>query len=339
MQPPPPTPGATPATGEVIPLYRIETPTYSVVAPVVHELMLATLGTFHERQGEQALLQGNGGVPGAWARVVGQDTEQSWRGTVNPTFDGSIWGLQAGLDLYARETDSGHRDRFGLFLGQSRADGDVRGFALGWNNLSVGEMKLDDDHLGLYWTHIAPSGAYLDAVLLGNRFDGDARSARGLGIDLEGDGVTASIEGGYPIALTTGSKWVLEPQMQFIWQHLSFDDQADRFAEISFDSDDALIGRFGLRFAGNYETSRGLLQPYLKANFWHGFGGEDRVLFGSNLVSTEQDYNAFEFGGGLVAQFNQHVSMYIVGDYTVDLGDEGEDRKTLEGNLGVRVTW
>ena len=339
VQPPAPTPGAVPATGTVVPLYRIETPTYSVVPPIVHQLALATLGTFHERQGEQMLLRGQGAARSAWGRILGQDTEQSWNGTAAPSFDGTLWGVQAGLDVYAHEADGGRRDHFGLFLGRARADGDVRGFALGWNNLTVGETRLDDTHLGLYWSRVGAEGAYLDAVILGSRFDGKATSSRGIGIDLDGDGVTASLEVGKPLAWSSDSRWSLEPQAQVIWQRVSLDEQHDRFATVAFDSDNALTGRVGLRLSGDYQTSGGLLQPYLKLNYWHGFGGEDRMHFNEDLVRTRQEYNAFELGAGLVAQLNQHAGLYFVVDYTTDTGDKGEDRKTIEANLGARFTW
>ena len=316
----------------MIPLYRIETPTYAVVPPAIHELGLATLGTFHERQGEQSLLQGDGALPAGWARVIGQNSELSWAGTVSPTFDGSLWGVQVGADVFARES-GGHRDHVGVFIGRTRMDGDVRGFALGWNNLTVGEVELDDTHLGIYWTHIAPSGAYLDGVILGSRFDGDATSDRGLGVDIDGDGTMFSIEGGYPFAL--GTDWSLEPQTQIVWQQLSFDDKQDRFSTVAFDADDAVTGRIGLRLLRNASSSR--WQPYLKANVWHGFSGTDRVRFGPDVVDSEQEYSAFEFGGGLVARFSDKLSFYVSGDYTIDTGDE--DRKTFEGNLGMRVTW
>lgn len=339
VPPTPPTPGATPATGTVIPLYRMETPTYAVVPPIVHQLALATLGTFHERQGEQTLLHGEGAVRSAWGRVIGQNTEQSWTGTVAPTFDGTLWGVQAGLDLFARETEDGRRDHFGLFVGRTRADGDVRGFALGWNNLTVGETRLDDTHLGLYWSRIGASGAYLDAVIVASRYDGEANSSRGLGIDLDGDGATASVEIGYPMRWGDGSRWSLEPQAQLVWQRTSFDDQRDEFASVAFDSDNALTGRVGLRLSGDYQTSAGLLQPYLKLNYWHGFDGEDRVRFNTDAISTQQAFDAVELGAGVAAQFNAHTSVYVVLDYTADADDEGRDRKTVEGNVGVRITW
>lgn len=49
--PPTPSPGSDP-----IVLYRVETPTYTVVPPVARQAALATLGTFHERRGEQGVL-------------------------------------------------------------------------------------------------------------------------------------------------------------------------------------------------------------------------------------------------------------------------------------------
>ncbi|MGH8028292.1 MAG: autotransporter outer membrane beta-barrel domain-containing protein, partial [Pseudoxanthomonas sp.] len=325
--------------GTVIPLYRPETPTYAVVPPIVHQLALATLGTFHERQGEQALLQGEGAARAAWGRLIGQNTEQSWTGMVAPTFDGTLWGVQAGLDLFARENEDGRRDHFGLFVGRSRADGDVRGFALGWNNLTVGETRLDDTHLGLYWSRIGARGAYLDAVIVASRYDGEAHSTRGIGIDLDGDGVAASLEVGYPIRWGEESRWSLEPQAQLIWQRVSLDRQQDEFASVDFDSDNARTGRIGVRLSVDYQTSAGLLQPYLKLDYWHGFSGEDRLRFNTDAIDTDQRFDAVELGAGLVAQFNANTGVYVVLDYTTDADDEGRDRKTVEGNVGVRITW
>lgn len=327
------------ATLSGIPLYRIEAPTYAVIAPLGRELSLAALGTFHERQGQQGLLQGEGAAQAAWARAIGQDTQQTWRGTVAPSFDGSLWGVQVGVDVYAREGDDGRRDHFGMFLGQSRADGDVRGTALAQENLEVGRIEFDSVHLGLYWSHITAEGGYVDAVFLAERLDGDATSRRGIGIGIDGDGATASVELGYPIAFSSESKWSLEPQVQLIWQHVSFDGQRDRFARIAFESDDALTGRFGLRLARDVDTSRGGIQSYLKANVWHRSGGEDRVDFNQHPVMTRQATSAFEFGGGVVARLGPHVDLYVVADYTHDLGEDLEDRETVEANLGVRVGW
>ncbi len=185
-----------------------------------------------------------------------------------------------------------------------------------------------------YYTKGSLIALGLDAVLIGSRFDGDAKSSRGLGVDLDGDGATVSLEGGYPFAL--GQDWTIEPQAQAIWQKLSFDDKRDAFLAVSFDAEDAVTARVGLRLIRSDASAR--WRPYLKANVWHGFGGSDRIAFGADRIESEQKFDAFEFGGGLVARINDRASFFAAVDYTVDAGDD-EERKIFEGNLGLRIAW
>ncbi|WP_149193297.1 autotransporter outer membrane beta-barrel domain-containing protein [Luteimonas suaedae] len=333
--PQPPTPGARPHIAEVVPLYRVEVPAYAVVPPAAQQLGLAMLGTFHERQGEQGLLQPGGAFSAAWLRVFGQRHDQRWSGTVAPTFDGSLTGYQVGVDVFASEHTDAPRHHLGLFVGQARMRGDVRGFAIGWDNLTVGDLRLDGDHLGLYWSRIAPDGGYLDAVVMATRLDGDSRSSRGLGVDLDGDGISVSLEGGRPFAL--GERWILEPQAQLVWQRLSLDDREDAFSTVTFDEDDAVTARIGVRLHGSYDTAVGVVRPYLKANLWHDFAGTDRVVFGGDAIESERKGSALEFGGGVVSRVNETLSVFAVGDVTRNLG--GERRRTLEGQIGARLDW
>ncbi|MCR4269324.1 autotransporter domain-containing protein, partial [Nitratireductor sp. ZSWI3] len=331
----PPTPGATPVIAEVVPLYRIEVPTYAVVPPVAHHLALSTLGTFHERRGEQALLQGGGWLPTSWARVFGQSAEMGWGGTVSPSFDGSLFGFQVGQDVFGWESGNGHHDRIGLFIAHASMDGDVKGQALGWNGLAVGDIDASGTSFGGYWTHIGPRGWYLDAILMGTWYGGDATSSGDIGIDIDGTGITASLEGGYPFALTP--QWTLEPQAQLVWNHLSLDDQRDRFSSVSFDADDVVTGRLGLRLQGNFETGMGMIQPYLKANLWHNFSADQTISFDGNPIVTEIDGTSLELGGGIVARLSEKVSLFATADYTTDLS--GEKTEIFEGNLGLSVKW
>lgn len=335
VQPPPPTPGARPFIGPVIPLYRREVPNYAVVPPVARQAAVATLGTFHERRGEQSVLTPGENFSAAWGRVFGQSIDGAWEGTVSPSIDGSLFGIQAGLDLLRQESESGHRDTAGVFIGQTKLSGDINGFAVGWYNLAVGEVDLDMTSIGAYWTHIGPQGWYVDGVLMGSFFGGDAASTRGIGIDLSGGSVTASLEGGYPIPIA--QDWALEPQAQIIWQHLSFDDQNDGFSNVAFDTYNGFTGRVGARLQGSFQTRMGLLQPYLKANIWHEFEGTDDVLLDGFPISTTTGGTTLEFGGGLVASVTEDVSIYGTSDYTFDV--DGKKWETFEGNLGLRVKW
>lgn len=96
--------------------------------------------------------------------------------------------------------------------------------SIGWENVAVGRTRLDEKHAGLYWTRAGSAGGYLDAVVMQSRYNGDATSARGIGIDVDGDGTTASVEVGKPLVRLGQSAWWLEPQLQVIWQRTSVDD-------------------------------------------------------------------------------------------------------------------
>ena len=331
----PPSSGATRVEGKAVPLYRVEVPVYSALPPVAHHLALSTLGTFHERRGEQELLKSGGYLPANWARIFGQDTDMKWKGTVAPGFDGSLFGLQAGQDLFGRETASGHSDRFGLFFGYARSKGDVTGQALGWNRLAVGNLEVTGTSFGGYWTHIGPEGWYLDAVLMGTWFGGDAASNQGQNIDVDGHGVTASLEGGYPVAL--GGSWTLEPQAQLIWRDLSLDDQADRYSSVSFDADSAWTGRIGIRLQGTEETSLGKLRPYFKANLWRNFSTDQTVRLAIDPIVTELEGTSLEVGGGFTVDLTDKASLFATADYTTNLG--GERSRIWEGNIGLNVKW
>ncbi|OCP00229.1 autotransporter outer membrane beta-barrel domain-containing protein [Ensifer sp. LC13] len=327
--------GGIPTAVEIVPLYRVEVATYSAVPPIAEYLALSSLGTFHERRGEQSLLDGAGALTASWGRVFGQKAELQWKGSVDPGFDGNLLGFQIGQDLFGWETEGGHHDRVGVFFSHARADGDITGQAVGWNNLHVGEIDVRANSLGGYWTHIGPGGWYLDAVLMGTWFDGDARSIGGSGVEVDGTGVTASLEAGYPIAL--GENWTLEPQAQIIWQHLSLDDQRDAFSTVKFDGDNAVTGRLGFRLQGEVIAETTTFQPYLKANLWHNFDADQRVTFGTDPIVTETGGTALELGGGLVAKLSETASLYVTADYTTNLG--GEKIDVLEGNIGLRVKW
>ncbi|WP_119392532.1 autotransporter family protein [Taklimakanibacter lacteus] len=318
-----------------IPLFRPEVAVHSAVPPLVRELTTTILGTFHERRGEQALFA-DGKDNRFWMRGFAQYLDMSWSGTVDPSFEGSVFGFQAGADLYRKKTESGHVTAFGLFIGYGRLNGDVEGFAQAIENFDAGRAPVDGYSIGANVVHIGPSGWYLDGVLMGTLLDGKPHSDRGVSSDLDGDVVTASLEGGFPIPL--GEGFALEPQAQVIWQHVDIDDGEDDFAEIRYDTPDTFSGRIGARLTGTFGADGGASwQPYLKANLWYSPSETDKISFDADDVETEIGTTAVEVGGGVVAALTEDVRFFATGDYLFDVG--GEKKEAVEGNLGLQLMW
>jgi Autotransporter beta-domain len=72
----------------------------------------------------------------------------------------------------------------------------------------------------------ALAGWYVDAIVAGGLFDGRvSTAARGRTAGFNGTSVAASIEGGYPFPV--GGGFAVEPQLQFVYQHLNFASRTD----------------------------------------------------------------------------------------------------------------
>jgi len=331
----PPVPQAV-AGADPIPLYRLEVPVYSVVVPAAQLMTLGALGTFHERQGDQSLLTETGAVPAGWARMYGGDIKKSWSGTASPRLDASTQGYQIGHDLYSATTESGQTQRIGLFVGQSRLRGHVGGFAEGFQHRNAGHLKLNGDHYGAYWTLVDPQGWYLDAVAMGTRLDGTNRSDRGVKLDTGGHALSLSLESGYPIPVS--ERWVVEPQVQVVHQRVDLDRQNDGISDVSFDSQPYWTGRLGARVKGRYLVSGMPVEPYVRANVWHTFGGKDTTTYnGLDRIKTEHKASSMDVGMGVVARVSEGVSVYVTADYAANL--DGEVLEGVSGVVGVRVSW
>jgi outer membrane autotransporter protein len=322
--------------GQAIVLYRIEVPAYSVAPPAAASLALDSLGSFHERQGDQSLLGERGALGAGWARTFGSHGRQKWAGAAAPSLKGNTRGYQVGHDVFATLGDGGYRQHAGLFAGHSRLDGNVRGFALGFDDTSSGDIRLRADNIGAYWTLLGTAGGYVDMVAMGTRFAGRSRSERGYTLDLDGHGITLSVEGGYPLALS--GDWTLEPQAQLIGQRITLDTARDPVSKVDFDSEDYWRARLGARLKGEYRLSGTTVEPYVRANLWHTLKGEDAVTFDdSDTLRTQHRTTQAQLGLGMAARLSNDVSVYLNADYARSL--DSQPQESLQGSLGLRISW
>ncbi|WP_434110485.1 autotransporter outer membrane beta-barrel domain-containing protein [Paraburkholderia caffeinilytica] len=332
----PPLPPAPAAGSAATPLYRVEVPVYAAAPGVARELGLMQIDTFHDRQGDQAVLNDSGTLPAAWGRVWGGHSVLSQDSAASPQFDGSVYGIQAGQDLYADRSASGQRNHYGLFVGFARATGDVDGFALGMPNLAVGHLAINAYSLGGYWTHIGPSGWYTDAVLMGSSLTVDPASRDGLNTTTHGSAVTGSLEGGLPIPL--GAGLTLEPQAQLVWQHLSLSDFNDGVSSVGFNSGNTFVGRIGARLQGQFDAFATAWRPYVRVSLLREFGSDDKVTFGGGtVIPGTVGQTAAQLGAGVVGQFSTSGSVFATLGWVTNLG--GAHQRTVTGDAGVRWVW
>jgi len=301
----------------------------------------AAIGTFHERRGDQSLLDNHDADGNAWARALGNKHDQRWNSKVEgigyqlaPEIESRMWGIQAGSDLLVRN-DAEREDRAGVFYAHTETRGTVFGNTLAVDGNLSGELTLKGDSIGLYWTRMNPGRWYLDAVTMYTRLDGEAWSNLGTGAKTRGNAVAASLEGGmlFPIK----GNWTLEPQGQLIWQHIGFDDASDAYSSIHYQDFNAFTGRMGLRLENN-ATVRGYpLQSFLSVDVWHNFSKSSNVTFRDTNVATRLDSTALDLRAGMAMKWRENLDTYVSLGYTTNL--EGQMQHGINGIVGLRLLW
>ncbi|MNN58448.1 Autotransporter beta-domain protein [compost metagenome] len=116
------------------------------------------------------------------------------------------------------------------------------------------------------------------------------------------------------------------------------DSDADAISQVSFDSQEQLTGRLGARLKGAYRVGGIPLEPYLRTDLWHAFGGHDTTTFASTTaIRTDRQSSSFEVGGGISARVDEHVSIYLAAGYSGNL--DSLSQEASQATLGVRASW
>ena len=146
----------------------------------------------------------------------------------------------------------------------------------------TGTVNLDAYSAAAYWTHYGPTGWYVDAVLQGTRYGGNA-STQFAQLPTNGFGFISSLETGYPVPLPLGPRFVLEPQAQIIWQQVTLNQANDGQGPVALGSTSGPTGRIGVRGQWTIVGENGQVwQPYARANLWRDWGAQVTTMFGMN---------------------------------------------------------
>jgi len=370
LPPTPPTPG--PGT---FPIIGPEIATFGMAQPMALQAIRATLGTPTDDRLGYLFLSGlpcepsgetnapsytkapytkapidcgvDGWRPAVWGRVFGQQIDNHYQAFADTRVDGQVAGFQAGFDLLRSDSlIPGHKDYAGLFVGYGNANMDVTGLvtnaaATGYVLQHTGSLNLDAWSGGAYWTHYGIPGWYIDLTLQGTTFGGVA-STEFAQLKISGVGFVSSLEGGYPIALPVlGPGFVLEPQAQVLWQWVSFDPSNDGLGPVGLGTSSTTTARLGLKGRWSIVTDSGpLWQPYVRANYWSDFGGNDTTVFGGDIVPLITHAQYMDVDAGFATKINAHLAAFAEAGYQFAVSHEGGgQRNGVKGTAGLRYQW
>jgi len=336
--------------GSLNPIIGPELATYGVVQPIARQMAVTMLGTLHERIGDTLTLENadpyaEGWGRSGWARFFGQQIDNQYKAFAEPSTTGRLFGVQAGFDIFRGSIISGHRDAAGLYFAYGNSEMDVDGLvtnaaATGYVRSRTGTVNLYGYSGGAYWTHYGPGGWYVDGVVQGTAYTGNA-ATEFADLPTNGSGIITSLEVGYPIPLAVLPRFIVEPQGQLLWQHTSFGSANDGLGSVGLGSTSGASGRLGLRAQSTILMPNGMVwQPYARANLWQNWGGAATTTFGTTGVPLLQQSTQLEFAAGVTTKVSNLLSFYAQAGYEFAVGGDtdGGRRQGVKGDIGLRLT-
>ncbi|TLM78183.1 autotransporter outer membrane beta-barrel domain-containing protein [Microbulbifer harenosus] len=326
---------APPAGSAPVPIYRPEIPLYAQAKSLARLTSLQEIGSYHKRRGEQR--SWFDGLNQDWLRVHHLNADYNWTGDVSNRFDGNITGVQLGTNLWSGPTCTGGAREMGLFIGSTRASGDVSGFARGFDDYNAGQNQLTSHHIGYYFNDYRPDMGYFDFTAKVAYLKLESRSSRGIGDTISGAQLTLSVEKGF--TWQAAEHVNVEPQLQVIANYSNFSAIDDGISWMEVDVTPEANFRAGLR-AYNTDTPwlDGQLRLYVFGNVWHTLGGNDQLLFDTELqTDLERQATWGEVGGGVVLLEHPLGSAFLNVGYQRSL--DSLDWSGGSANLGFNWAW
>ena len=174
-----------------------------------------------------------------------------------------------------------------------------------------------------YGTYQSQKGWYVDGIVSVGWFNGRITTdARGDVAPLRGNSYAASVETGYPLALSYGLN--LEPQLQLVGHHLAFGNMTDGDGlSVNIGSQNQLTGRLGVRLTRPFEVSTGRVTPYVGVDVIHAFVAGTGVQVGDAMFETGKYGDAMLFSLGVNGTPSANLSMHGRVSYQQSFGSGG----------------
>ena len=281
----------TPAAGE-----RIEVAVYPAVPSLMQLYAQTAVDTLDQRRGDLNFFDTQGSsikTSKDWARIIGK-TGKSTPSNVNdgPSMSFNAYAVQFGVDVYSNEGQGGSRSYAGPYVTIGSANANTSSQATG---ISTGSIKgMQAYSLGLYGTHFAANGLYVDALAQGTRYlNVGASSVQNAQIKTQGSGFTGSLEAG---ARWNINKLLISPQAQIVHDTISMNDANDDYGRVSFKRSELTRGRLGLLAGHRGAIGVTPIFAYLRVSYWGIFNAGTSTsmasLYGVNPVPFQSQANS-----------------------------------------------
>jgi outer membrane autotransporter protein len=284
-------PVITPAVGE-----RIEVAVYPAVPSLVQLYAQTAVDTLDQRRGDLNLIDPTNGTKknsNDWARIIGK-TGTSTPSTVDngPKMNFNAYALQFGVDVYQNEEQGGSRSYVGPYVTIGSANANTSSQAGAISTGSINGMQAYS--LGLYGTHFAANGLYVDALAQGTRYlNAGAGSVQGAQLRTQGSGFTGSIEGG---GRWTVDKFLISPQAQIVYDAIGMNNATDAYGQVNFNKSEMTRGRLGLLAGHKDVVGSAPIFAYIRASYWSIFNAGTSTtmasLYGINPITFQSQANS-----------------------------------------------
>jgi hypothetical protein len=336
------------SSGSSRPIYIMAQPVsaYVLMPKVNMEMGYSTVGTLHERRGENRILDlenmsaDKGQI---WTRIYGSGLNEN--GTDRFQYEGNLYGVQIGHDFKINKDKNGNDHLLGGYISYNRASMDFFDEYRAENgkisdSKYTGKGKSESISLGITKTKYTPKGSYYDLVgqvsYLQNKYNSrDDYSAK-----QNGFGLLLSGEAGKSFNISKNGNWSVEPQAQLIYQYLNTKSFNDGLRNVNQDNRNGLRGRAGVRLAYNGDNGNSRTNSYYAvANMWHDFTKYDSKYtnIGSDKITEKLGTTWGEIGLGAQAPLGQKSNLYV--DTRYEHSFNNSNRSGYKGTIGFKHTF
>ncbi|MFT0213687.1 autotransporter outer membrane beta-barrel domain-containing protein [Pseudomonas sp. F1_0610] len=208
------------------------------------------------------------------------------------------------------------------------------------NSHTKAKSSLDSYNFGAYltWqqTPNQHTGGYLDSWLMYGTVDNKVKGDGLASESYKTKAYSASLEGGYTVALNQHQTWYLQPQAQLIWSGYNAGHHTENSnTQVKWKSDNQLTTRLGTRLLADFETGSGVkMQPFVEANYWN-YSNNSKMIFDKDKVKDKAPTNAVELSLGLQASTQNNIDIWT--RLSVEKGNH--QYRHINGQLGVTYHW